>query len=342
MGDVARSLPKDISPHIMFTQLQHKYNLGSLFTVDLRPFAPEKILVIADPILAKKVTQAPVLPKHPVNGTIISHVVGQKSLILSEGKEWQAMRSIFAPGFAPSKIIDLAGAIVDETLVFCNILRQHAQTGESFRLWDAVIDLTIDIIGQAILDVELKCQTTENDFVVALRHLILSTPNFGSLNPFANLNLTRPVIHWYYGRKVDNYLSKVIDMRTKLVTKTKTSKPVLDYALEENGRNSRTIIPQQELKRVVLDNMRSFIFAGHDTTASTISYIYLMMERYPDVLLKVQHEHDQVFSADLSQAAQKIKETPTLLNKLPYTLAVIKEVLRLYPIGHPAKIVSDG
>jgi cytochrome P450 len=308
----------------------------------LRPFAPDKILVIADPILAKKVTQAPVLPKHPVNGTIISPVVGHKSLLLSEGQEWQAMRAIFAPGFAPNRVMDLASAIVDETLVFCDILRQHAQNGETFRLWDATIALTIDIIGKAILAVDFKSQTTENEFVVSLRHLILSTPDFGSLNPFANLNLIRPVRCWYYGRKVDQYLSNVIDTRTKLESEEKTSKPVLDYALEENVRNSQMIIPQHELKRVLLDNMRSFIFAGHDTTASTISYVFLMMERHPGVLLKVQHEHDRVFSPDLTQTALQIKGRPALLNQLPYTLAVIKEVLRLYPIGHPAKVVSDG
>ncbi|KAL2810347.1 cytochrome P450 [Aspergillus granulosus] len=342
MADVTRALPKDISPHIIFTQLQHKYNLGSLFTVDLRPFSPDKILVIADPLLAKKVTRAPLLPKHPVNTAIISHVVGQKSLILSEGREWYAMRSIFAPGFAASKIITLTSAVVDETLIFCNILRQHAQTGEVFRLWDATIALTIDVIGRAILDVTFNSQTTENEFVGSLRKLILSTPDFGSMNPFEKLNLIRPFIHWRHGRKVENYISKVIDERSRLATAKKTSKPVLDYALEENARNNQTIIPRHELKRVILDNMRSFIFAGHDTTASTLSYIYLMMERHPKALAKVQQEHDEVFSTDLHQTAQKIKEYPILLSRLPYTLAVIKEVLRLYPIGHPAKIVDEG
>ncbi|KAL4860597.1 cytochrome P450 [Aspergillus spectabilis] len=131
-------------------------------------------------------------------------------------------------------------------------------------------------------------------------------------------------------------LQSVIDSRTTLAAEEGTSKPVLDYALEENISN-RAAFPQDKLKRVIIDNMRSFVFAGHDTTASTISFIYLMLERYPAVLVKVQQEHDQVFSTDLSQTAQKVKDSPALLNQLPYTLAVIKEVLRLYPIGHPAK-----
>lgn len=42
-------------------------------------------------------------------------------------------------------------------------------------------------------------------------------------------------------------------------------------------------------------------------------------------------EHDHVFGKDPAAAAQLLREDPNLLNSIPYTLAVVKEVLRLWP-----------
>jgi cytochrome P450 len=46
---------------------------------------------------------------------------------------------------------------------------------------------------------------------------------------------------------------------------------------------------------------------------------------------KIREEHDVVLGVDLAKAATKIKSSPQLLNQLPYTSGVIKEVLRLFP-----------
>jgi cytochrome P450 len=44
-------------------------------------------------------------------------------------------------------------------------------------------------------------------------------------------------------------------------------------------------------------------------------------------------EHASVFGSDPTQAPTLMKEQPTLLNQLPYTLAVLKEVMRFYPLS---------
>jgi len=47
-------------------------------------------------------------------------------------------------------------------------------------------------------------------------------------------------------------------------------------------------------------------------------------------LARLRQEHNTVFGSTF-QTAQKLKEDPKILNQLPYTLAVIKEALRLLP-----------
>jgi len=56
----------------------------------------------------------------------------------------------------------------------------------------------------------------------------------------------------------------------------------------------------------------------------------------------VRQEHDEVFGTDLALAPALIKSNPHSLNKLPYTLAVIKEVLRLFPPASSVRVGEEG
>jgi cytochrome P450 len=64
-------------------------------------------------------------------------------------------------------------------------------------------------------------------------------------------------------------------------------------------------------------------------------------------LEKLREEHDKVLGRDPSTAASQLAQNPRLVNDLPYTLAVIKEVLRLFPpagttrAGKPGVSVTD-
>lgn len=45
----------------------------------------------------------------------------------------------------------------------------------------------------------------------------------------------------------------------------------------------------------------------------------------------LRQEHNELLGTDIKARAQILKEDPQILNQLPYTLAVIKEALRLLP-----------
>ena len=63
-----------------------------------------------------------------------------------------------------------------------------------------------------------------------------------------------------------------------------------------------------------------------------------MLRKHPAALAKLRQELDDVFGAGVS-ANQQLKDSPYMINKCEYTLAVIKEVLRLWP---PASGVRAG
>lgn len=63
-----------------------------------------------------------------------------------------------------------------------------------------------------------------------------------------------------------------------------------------------------------------------------------MLHKYPSTLSRLQEEHSRVFGS-ISETAIRLRDSPTLLNQLTYTTAVIKETMRLYP---PAGGLREG
>ncbi len=115
---------------------------------------------------------------------------------------------------------------------------------------------------------------------------------------------------------------------------------LLHEVLQEAEDGARDLADiKEELKRTMAAHLRSFLFAGHDTTSSTLLFCFSLLSSHPEALARLLDEHDEIFGRDASQAHRMICQDPKLLNQLPYTLAVIKETLRLFP---PASVLREG
>jgi cytochrome P450 len=121
------------------------------------------------------------------------------------------------------------------------------------------------------------------------------------------------------------------------------SRSIIDLVLESymsespSSKNSKHLDPT--FKSWATTQIRLFLFAGHDSTSSTICYCFYLLSKHPDALSRIRSEHDSVFGTDLSTVPTQLNSHPHLINALPYTLAVIKESLRLFP---PASAFRGG
>lgn len=156
---------------------------------------------------------------------------------------------------------------------------------------------------------------------------------------------------------MDNYIRKVLDKRFQEIkaangvdaaekkAKSKPSKSVTTLALEAymadtpevDSLRSQTL--DEKFVHYATSQIRLFLFAGTDTTATMMVYAYHMLAKHPEWRRKLRDEHDQVFGKDPNAAADVLKENPSLLNNCKLTVAFIKEVLRLYA---PAGTVRSG
>lgn len=113
---------------------------------------------------------------------------------------------------------------------------------------------------------------------------------------------------------------------------------VLDLALEDEEYGSQVTMSE------LVDQVKTFIFAGHDTSASMLSWTYYYLSLYPDSLAKMREEHKRIFGpiTEPSAIAEKIASEPKVLAKLDYTTAVMRESLRLRPVADGARISPPG
>ncbi len=88
--------------------------------------------------------------------------------------------------------------------------------------------------------------------------------------------------------------------------------------------------------REVRDQVMTLMFAGHDTSTSTLTFMMHELARHPEVLTRLCEEQDSVLAGAIPTVDQLERE-------LPYLDMVLDEVLRLYPpawIG-PRRAVRD-
>jgi cytochrome P450 len=116
---------------------------------------------------------------------------------------------------------------------------------------------------------------------------------------------------------------------------------MMDLAIAEYMKTKPVAGPtlDSEFKSWATTQLRLFLFVGHDSTAVMIMYAQYLLSKHPDILGKVRAEHDKIFGPDLTRVAALVRERPELLNQMTYTLAVIKETVRLFA---PANGLREG
>ncbi|KAH8196819.1 hypothetical protein TruAng_009022 [Truncatella angustata] len=323
--------------------------------IDLWPVR-DSMAMILDPGMCQELVLEKNPPRHPMIKHFIRAIAGTRNLTWFDSAQHRLWRSRLAPGFSLRNIQSHMPAVIEEIEVFVQNLKASTTSdgswGSVFPLFPKTVDLTFDIIGRVVLDLRLNEQTTgPTGLQTALRtlgekhfyfHSLLNLPK--RLNPFHRLE------EWQCTQE----LRRILVPRIKHligVEQTTTQKTVVQLAMKEyssESQGAKKIAPSNDVIEDVFGMTRLFLFAGHDTTATTIAWAFHYLPSHPDVLKKLRVEHDQVFGTDTQTVAETLRRSPQSLNSLPYTLAVSKEVLRVCPIaatirqGSPSFFFTDS
>jgi cytochrome P450 len=346
-----KKLPPDVNVYMAMEDMIEDHEDTQYFLMDYWPmFQP--LLMVFSPEIAAQVSTKHDLSKPKDQLESFQPIVGGPSLITMNDAQWKVWRSLFNTGFSASHMLSLVPSLVDSVDVFCEQLQKHVDDGGIILLDDMAMRLTMDIITKTTLDIDLDNQRSEHKLALAL-NTILNWHSFW--DPRVLLNPLRRPVQWYYGRVMDTFIKGELQKRfeemkaeraTLASDKPKKAKSVIALALEEYLIQQHQS-DKQALESIKLDpnfagiaanQIRMFIFAGNDSTASALVYIYHLLSKNPSALAKLRQEHDEIFSSN-ANAGNLLRKDPALINQCRYTLAVIKETLRLFP---PSSSLRDG
>ncbi|KAF7596387.1 hypothetical protein BBP40_002131 [Aspergillus hancockii] len=361
--------------HIDIVLSEIRTHLGdpSAFVLDLRPVQHVLCVVCSHEVAEQVSRSSKSFPYSMTKSPTLRQfepLLGTHSIITSEGEEWKSLRKRFNPGFAPQHLLKLLPCILDKAWYFVEHLEKYAQSGEVFSLADLCINLTFDIIGKAqpippaptptptpspqtlttptgavTMDENLGAQLpqTQQSELVQLYNNLTATYRSDSSIQWAWLNPRTTLRRRTLTRRIDTLLKAHVKRKfTELKhypTGTK-SRSVLTLSLQDISHLDAHTLDQ------TCDQLKSFLFAGHDTTSILLQWAFYELSRTPRALSAIRHELDELFGPDTSPAA--VRDTllspygAGLITRMSYVSAVIKETLRLYPPSGTARYIPPG
>jgi len=337
-------VPKWLAPQCLLLAFKEKFDLGDFYVLDTWPFGPPMILACS-PKISDQFVVARSMPKGKEVLDFMIPIAGKENMVSDEGERWRVWRRAFNPGFSAAHLMTLAPDIIEHVKVFCQILESHAKNDKLFRMEKCATRLTIDIIGKIVLDTEFGSQTRENELVSAFESQVRWMP-IGAVNhPEEILDLRRPFVLWWNSHVMRRYLSNQLEQRfAQRSSRNNKSRYVVDLAFDVYMKE-KGLSPEKAdrldptFKEAAVAQIRTFIFAGHDTSSGAICYCFYHLSRNPSVLATLRRECDQVLGEDITQVTEVLKNDPHLINKMEYLNAVIRESLRMHP---PASSMRHG
>ncbi|XP_033734281.1 cholesterol 24-hydroxylase-like [Pecten maximus] len=289
----------------------------------------QTFVIVADPELVKEVL---VTGNHPKSKTIYAnstHLFGARYLgrgIESETdqKFWIIQRMHLDHWFKPQHLRRFNADINEFADSLVRQMEQCADGKTHVPMEKLFHKVTLHLLSKVAYNFDLgKLDEKSHPFAYYLE-FALSAFIKKVLDPFFSLN----PLNWRYCLEVRNVVKQLRLHAKDQITERKKAKLRGDhvpYDLLESFLELQEKRPLEITDAILVDNFVTFLIAGEDTTANTLSFMIFLLSQNPECYKKLQEE------IDTNVAAVSVI-TPDEIDDLPYLDMVMKETLRLYPI----------
>ncbi len=268
------------------------------------------IVLVSDPDLIETVLRSDEFRKAAIAKEVLSDLLGE-GLLLAEGDRWRRHRRLVQPAFGPEQIRTYTTAMTDRAVEFAD----EIDPGETYDLGTLMRRLTFRILLDAVFgtDIDYERWDLQDAFADVLE------PGKPLKQPIAySVPRWVPIPMWRrYNDAIDHFESVI----ETLVDRAREGAADRDDLLSMLVRASEDgdVLSDTDLR----DEVMTMLFAGHETTATALTFTWHLLGTHPEVERRLVEELETVLGGDPPTMAD--------LPALSYTERVVKESMRLYP-----------
>ncbi|MFE9748948.1 cytochrome P450 [Saccharothrix saharensis] len=236
-------------------------------------------------------------------------------LLTSEGELWKAQRKTIQPVFQAKRIAGKADVIAQEAAGLVAKLRAH-RGGEPIDISEEMTGLTLGVLGRALLDADLGAfESIGHSFEAVQNQAMFEMMSLSTVPHWVPLPIQR---RFHRARAdLDRIVARLADERR--ANPTPDGDDILSRLVEATKNDPDPVAAHQRMR----DEMVTLLLAGHETTASTLSWTFHLADAHPEVWERMHAEAVEV----LGDRQPTFSDIP----RLRYITQVIQEVMRLYP-----------
>ncbi|MEM1395146.1 MAG: cytochrome P450 [Cyanobacteria bacterium P01_H01_bin.150] len=301
-----------LSPMSFLEECTERY--GDIFTIHLTYIS---IVIVSNPQGLQQLLNDKEFTAPGDANKIIEPMVGSNSVITIDGEKHRHQRKLLMPSFHGDRMRTYTEVI---NRVTQEIIRDW-EVGKPFDVRGAMQKITLRVIMQAVFGLYKgkRAEEIENhirNFLEAggspLGAVMLFFPklqrNLGSLTPWKRFAYHREQADKLLYQEIEERRANPDDSRTDIMS-------LLMASRDEQGE----AMSDEELR----DELMTLLFAGHETTATALTWALYWVHKFPEVREKLLAELDG------------LGENPDYdaILKLPYLNAVCCETLRIYPVA---------
>ncbi|MEM9171638.1 MAG: cytochrome P450 [Pseudomonadota bacterium] len=282
-------------------------------------YSRRSILLINDPELVRHVMTDPleIFPKNDLMVGALAPLVGD-SIFVSSGERWRRQREMIDPAFSHMRINTAFAAMRAAVDDYTHVLRGAADSQNTLSLDFVMSELTADIICRTIFSTPLAGQTARDVFdafgefedqvaSVNLWQLIFGKPWADVKQPTAVLDACA---------RIRDHIGTLLDSR---LARQDAPDDIVSAIVAARDQRTGQAFSREEL----IDQIGVFFLAGHETTASVLTWVFFVLSQRPEIAAMVRDEIAEV-AGDNPVEFVHVKQ-------LRVIRSVFREALRLYP-----------
>ncbi|WP_432542420.1 cytochrome P450 [Kineococcus sp. SYSU DK002] len=306
--DMVRSVPRIVrAPHLFLTDVTARHGRAAAIPMPRTP-----VLVLADPAGVRRVLveNARGYGKATVQYSALATVTGP-GLLAGDGPRWRAHRRVVQPAFHHGGLRDVAQHAVHAGLRLA-AEADALPAGTPMEVLDATSRAGLEVVGHTLAaadlsaDAPLLVEAVGRALEVVVRRAASPVP--ATWPTPSRRRLARAVA------TVDEVCARIVQRRA-------------ERDLDDPRDLVGLMLAAGMDDRQVRDELVTFVVAGHETVASSLTWTLHLLSRHAGALDRARAE------------AAALGGVPTWddLPRLPYLRAVVDEALRLFP---PAWVIT--